>query len=285
MDKLINNNDLLKVLVVLVNYSTEQLEFLEEVVNELKSFKKYDVTIIVNSNISLKISGIDKVNVYTLDDYQLLPLTCRKTIWDKRDNFDIFIYGENDHLFTEKHIDKHIEYSKILPKNRISGLIQYEERNNELYYPAYHADFEWDFNSVEIYKGKKFAYFSNVHQASFILTKEQLLRVGKKINFLELVNEKNFVYKLKRKIIKKFGLPLERENKYSVKCKVNTDIYLFAGMKKMICISEFEDNLIHHLPNLYIDGDKGRNKFRSDSKRMDETIKKIIALKPKKYFF
>ena len=40
-----------KVLAVLVNYSNEQLEYLQQVVSRLKSFKKYEVTVMVNSNI------------------------------------------------------------------------------------------------------------------------------------------------------------------------------------------------------------------------------------------
>jgi hypothetical protein len=279
------NKNLPKILAVLVNYGTEQLQYLEQVVGNLKSFKKYEVTVIVNSNINLNIIGIDKVNVITLEDYQLLPLTCRETIWKSRDHFDVFVYGENDHLFTEKHIDNHLVYTKTLPKNRITGLMQFEENESGRYFPAYHADFEWDKKSVEVYGNKKFAHFSNVHQATFILNKEQLLRIGKKINFLELVNEKTFFYKINRKIRKKLGLRLERENKYSVKCKVNTDIYLYAGMKKVICISEFEENLIHHLPNLYIEGSNGRCKLRSDSKKMDKAVNKLLDLKPKIKFF
>jgi hypothetical protein len=40
--------------------------------------------VIKNSNITLSISGIDEVNVLKLEDYQLLPLTCRKVIWEKK---------------------------------------------------------------------------------------------------------------------------------------------------------------------------------------------------------
>lgn len=264
------------ILAVLVNYGFEQVSFLEEVTRCLKNFKNFKVTIIVNSNVPLNIIYIDKVNILELDDYQLLPLTCRKVIWDNKNDYDLFIYGENDHLFLERHIEKHLEYSAILPKNRISGLIQYEEDITGKYYPGFHADFDWNYKSVESYAGKKFAHFNNVHQASFILTQKQLLLAGKKINFLELVNEQTITYKIIKKIRKKFGLKLPRENKYSVKCKVNTDIYLFAGMKKMICISELEDNLIHHLPNLYIEGKAGRNKLRSDSLRMDQSLNRLL---------
>ena len=253
-----------KILAVLVNYGDDQLKYLQQVVNSLKSFKKYDVTVMVNSNIPLDIDNIDHVNVIELDDYQLLPLTCKSVLWHYRDKFDIFMFGENDHLFLEHHIDKYLEYNSILPNNRIAGLIQYEENETGKYYPAYHAHYDWDYNSVEEYEGKKFAHFTNIHQATFIITKEQLLRIGEQYDFTQ------------------FFAP----SHYSRKCKVNTDIYQFCGMKKLICISEFEDNLIHHLPNVYINGEDGyvkddgtigkRAKQRSDSNRMKNALTRLL---------
>lgn len=264
-------------LVVLVNYGYEQLNFLTIVVDELKSFEKYNVTVIVHSNIKIFNEQIDEVKLFKLDDYQLLPLTCRQTLWDNRNIFDLFIYGENDHLFKEYHLDLHLKYSKILPNNRISGLIQYEFNKTGNYYPGYHLDFDWDYDSVEVHSGKIFAHFTNVHQASFILSKTQILKVGEKFNFVNLVDETPS--KLKRiinRVKKNLNIEVSRENLYSVKCKVNTDIYLFGGMKKMICISEFEQNLIHHLPNLYINGEKGRNKLRSDNDKMTNALNTLL---------
>lgn len=268
----------MKLLAVIVNYGEEQLSYLEEVVSELKSFIKYEVDIIVNSNIPLSIKGIDKVNVFKMEDYQLLPLTCRKTIWDNKDKYDLFVFGENDHLFLEKHIDKYLEYEKILPKNIITGLIQYEKNKDQYYFPAYHPPFDWDFKSIKTYGGKKFACFNNLHQASFFLNKRQLLKIGKKIDFNKLVCDKETWLRTKWKnfqikFLKKKNIPI---NCYSVKCKVNTDIYKYGGFKKMICISEFEDNLIHHLPNLYINGEKGRFKLRSDQKKMYDSLSKLL---------
>ena len=242
------------VLAVLVNYGEDQLQYLEQVINELKSFQKYDVSIVVNSNIPLDIEGIDKVNVIQLDDYQLLPLTCKQVIWDHRDDFDVFLFGENDHLFKEHHINNYLKYTSILPKDKIAGLIQYEENQTGKHYPAYHAHYGWDYNSVEEYDGLKFAHFTNIHQATFILTQNQLLEIGSKFDFTQF-----------------FG-----PSSYSVKCKVNTDIYQFCGMKKMICISEFEDNLIHHLPNIYINGEKGRAKLGLEEEKMINTLNKLL---------
>lgn len=242
-----------KVLAVLVNYGTDQLQYLEQVINELKSFQKYNVSIIVNSNIPLDIEGVDLINVIQLDNYQLLPMTCRQTIWDHKDDFDVFLFGENDHLFKESHIDKYLEYTSFLPKNRIPGLIQYEENKNDRYYPAYHAHYDWDYSSVEEYKGKKFAHFTNLHQATFILTKKQLNFIGNKINFSTY-----------------FKGP--HHPQYSSKCLVNTEIYEYCGMKKLICISEFEDNLIHHLPNKYILKYPNKN----HTQKMENSIRKML---------
>lgn len=253
-----------RVLAVLVNYGDEQLQYLEQVVKSLKSFEKYQVSVIVNSNIPLDIQGIDHVNVVQLEDYQLLPLTCKQVLWHYRENFDLFLFGENDHLFLEHHLDRYLEYVDILPQDRIAGLIQYEENETGKYYPAYHAHYDWDYNSVEEYGGKKFAHFTNIHQATFILTKDQLERIGSMHDFAQF-----------------FG-----PSHYSVKCKVNTDVYQFCGMKKVICISDFDQNLIHHLPNVYIDGADGyvkddgtigrRAKQRSDNDRMQQALGKLL---------
>jgi hypothetical protein len=252
-----------KVLFVLVNYGHEQIEYLEKVVNEINKFEKYETKIILHSNIDTKLSNIDETIIFNkMSDYQLLPLTCRKTIWDNRENYDVFVYGENDMLFKEHHIDKHIEYSKILPKNRIPGLLRFEEDETGIYFPDYHAKYEWDFKSLEIHDNKKFAFFTNLHQATFILTKEQLLTIGKEHDFNEFFSPSH----------------------YSVKCKVCTDLYQFTSYKKLICISEFKNNIIHHMSNVYIHGNKGRRKNqRSDFERMKKSILYLMDFNKENY--
>ena len=147
----------------------------------LRGFKKYNVKIVVNSNIPLDNPGIDKLNLFEklevfgfqdiffklkitkkwsgrLYDFNFLPMTCRKSIMDEIDEHDYFIYSENDHLWLEHHVDKFIEYEKILPENRIAGLIQYEFNESGRYYPGYHSYFDWDYNSLEIYGDKAVSY-------------------------------------------------------------------------------------------------------------------------------
>lgn len=267
------------VLAVLVNYGEEQLAYLQTMIDALQSFEKYQVTIAVHTNVSLpSIKGIDIEHVVEKEagifsvtdllfklklgrrwsgrmfDYNLLPMSCRKRIAEEVNNYDYFIFSENDHLWLEHHLDNFSTYESILPPDRITGLIQYEYNEKSRFYPAYHADYTWDINSVEVYGDKVFAHFTNVHQGCFLISKPQLERMLKTTEFT------NFLSK----------------DQYSIKCKTNTDIYQYCGMKKMICISEFDQNLIHHLPNIYINGELGRRKYDSEEKRMQTAITKLL---------
>ena len=247
-----------RVLAVLVNYGDEQLNYLQQVVSSLKSFEKYHVTVIVNSNIPLNIAGIDHVNVIELDNYELLPSTCKQVIWHYRNDFDGFIYTENDHLWLEHHLDNHYKYSEILPDNRIPGLIQYEQRRDGPKYYCAFAVNRFMIGSKEVYEGYEFARLVNVHQASYFVTKKQL----------DLVIERNPNY----------FTHIDTRVKtltYSLKCRVNTDLFEFSGFEKVVCISEFEDNLIKHLPAVYIDGTSGRSKMRGTQEEMDEWIQMV----------
>ena len=51
-------------LVVIVNYGYDQLSYLNDMIIALRRFKKYNVKIVVNSNIPIEISGIDKLNLF-----------------------------------------------------------------------------------------------------------------------------------------------------------------------------------------------------------------------------
>lgn len=248
----------MKILVNIVNFGDEQLDYLKQVIDEIKSFKKYKSTIIVNSNINLNIDGIDKLNVFDLSNYDpnLLPLTCRSTILEEYNkDYDLFIFNENDHLLKEIHLDRFVEYSKILPSNIISGLIQYElDTDNKFHYPAYHANFDWDYDLVEKYGDKKFAHFTNIHQACFILNKSQLQNIVNNFDFSQPIGN----------------------SFYGIKERTNTDIYGNCNMRKLICISDFKDNLIHHLPNLYVGGTNGRNKLGNGEDKMNQALEILL---------
>ena len=252
-----------KILVTIVNYGTDQLQYLEQVVKEFGSFdkEKYSVDICVHSNIILPEQftqyNLKTVIVDNLDDYDKLPFTTRQTIYDNRNDYDLFIYNENDHLITQNNVDSFLKVTEILPKDYIAGNIQYESYP-EYFYPGYHAHYGWKKDSVFKIGEYVFAEFTNKHQGSFILTKEQLTQAISKLDFLHDVI---------------------RDSGYNMKPRAGTDVYTHAGFKKVICISHFNDFLIWHLPNKYRDhkGDYETQMGRFDN-IMQQNIKELLGI-------
>ncbi|MFX0000785.1 MAG: hypothetical protein ACFE88_11770 [Candidatus Hermodarchaeota archaeon] len=292
----------MKLLVVLVNYGTKQLKYLEKMINEFQSMK-FEVDIVIHSNIALDYENVE-VKVIKLDNYEHLPFTTRKTIYERRYDYDLYIYSENDHLITQKNIESFLKVTEILPKNYIAGFFQFEKHDGKAFYPAYHKNFRWDIENAFKIGDYIFAQFTNVHQASFILTRKQLNRV---INNFDFLNETfktkyslkyrlgesfwhrfrkfyrkylNRYYHFSRKnfILSLFNRFIENNDflnnilnlNYSIKCRAGTDIYMYAGLKKVIPISHFDDFLIHHMPNNY----KGR--LGKSNNYMRKEIEKII---------
>ena len=252
-----------KILAVIVNFGESQLQYLDKVVAEFESFKDFEVDIIIHSNIELQIFEQQynnvKVNVIDdLDDYEKLPFTTRKTIYDNRDNYDFFIYNENDHLFKESHIKSFIDIQKSLPENYIAGHMQYEEYDEGYFYPAYHAHYTWDYSSVQKFGDYIVAEFTNKHQASFLLNKEQLHFVISKIDFL---ND-------------------NIRDGYNIKPRAGTTPYTSAGLKKVIPISHFKDFMLHHLPNKYRDH---IGIYERQMGKFDDTMQRDIKLLERYY--
>lgn len=241
----------MKILVCLVNHSTRQLWALDKLLKEYFS-TGYNVDIIIHSNIPLDTDYLKdkenyevsqevedlykkcKVIVYdNLEDPNWLPHQTRKTIYAAKDaDYDLYIYSENDHLITKTNIDSFVASAKVLPENRICGLFQYEQYEFGRVYPGAHAHYGWDFSSICHVQNTPyvFASYTNPHQASYLLTKDQLHKVIKEIDFLDM----------------------DFHSGFTIKCTANTDIYLKPKWKKVNCISHWEDFLVCHLPNRYL---------------------------------
>lgn len=175
----------MRILVVIVNFGTSQLKYLEQVLNEYKSME-YSIDIIIHSNIPLKYENVE-VKVFQFEDgqYRRLRFPAEQSIYDNKDNYDLFIFSENDHLITKKNIEAFLKVTKILPKEYIAGFFQYEKYEEGLFYPAYSNRYKWDKKSPFRIGDYVFAHFTNVHQASYVLTKEQLNQVIKNFDYIK----------------------------------------------------------------------------------------------------
>jgi 2-polyprenyl-3-methyl-5-hydroxy-6-metoxy-1,4-benzoquinol methylase len=222
----------MKILVAIANYGTKNAEYLERLLAEYTAMP-YDVNIIILSN-TPKNLGPDAevlVGLPTKDPWSL-PFGHKKIFADRIDDYDLFIYSEDDTLITTRNIESFLEVTKVLPNDKIAGFIRFEEfPSGTRRYPDADVYYHWLPDSVEKISEYTFAHFTNEHSACYMLTREQLKRAIKSGGFL---------------------VPPHR-GKYDLLCSAATDPYTQCGMTKVICISHFEKFTLHHLPNAYIE--------------------------------
>lgn len=228
----------LRLLVAIPNYGTDNIEYLQQVVNELCAFKNYEVNIVIHSSVPM-VFGHEQVTVQFHEnppngDWINLAWECRKTIYENRDAYDLFLYNENDQLVTERNVDAFLKVSEVLPEDKIAGFIRYEDHEGQRFYPDFHRKYVWKPESVFSVGEYTFAHFTNLHQGSFLVTARQLERAIMSAGPLE------FCYKNGRM----WSSP------YDNLARVSTDLY-DTGFEKVIPVSHFDDFLIHHLPDKY----------------------------------
>lgn len=272
-------------LVTLVNFGDTQLNYLNQVIDSFKLFdkSKYEIDIVVHSNIDIDRKDVDVVvhkeapgfltaNGEVYKDWLYFPWVCRQTIYDRRNDYDIFLYNENDHLYTQKNVDSFLEMSRILPDDKVTGFMRYEEypeMKMGKFYPDYFYMNEWKFNSTFKIGNEIFAEFSNLHHGGFLLTKSQLNKVIE--NSVIFTGESKFLNPFRRIEISQY-MPRERA------C---VDVYE-SGLTKVIPISRFDDFCIHHLPNVYLDR-LGVEGGRFDSNVMKPAVDKMLSGHKMKY--
>ncbi len=220
----------MKILTVITNHGNKNDRFRDRIIQEYQSMD-HDVDIVVLSNIPRNLGpGIEvRVGLVTNNPWSL-PYGHKQIFADCINDYDLFIYTEDDILLTQKHIDDFLEVTRILPDDVIAGFLPYEEDPDGIRYSTdMHSFYRWIPNSVCEYGGETFAFYTNEHSALFILTQEQL-----------------------RKVIESGGFLVQpHEGKYDMLVSAATDPYAQCGLTKLICISRINDFLLHHLPDLY----------------------------------
>jgi 2-polyprenyl-3-methyl-5-hydroxy-6-metoxy-1,4-benzoquinol methylase len=200
-------------------------------IEEYRGFNN-QVDIVVLSDIP-KDLGSDvevRVGAPTRNPYSL-PFGYKPLFSERQDQYDLFIYSEDDTLITEENVFAFLDVNKYLPKNKIAGFIRYEtDQHGTHYFSTINNHYHWDPISVYQYGPYKLAYCTNEHSACFILTQEQL-----------------------KSAIKSGGFNKPpRVEKYDMLVTAATDPYTQCGFQKVVPISHLNQFSLKHLPNVYI---------------------------------
>lgn len=165
----------MKVLISIATYGTKNLKYLNQVIDEYRSYKKYDIDIIIHGTVPI---DRNDVKFITHSNPKNTVYFHRNDFVDNQNNYDLFIFTEDDILIKEETIDIYLKYNNLLPINYCLGFLRFENTIERIKYlidlwinvPGHNfiKDFELNINNQ--------SYFSvtNVHQSCYVLTKEKL---------------------------------------------------------------------------------------------------------------
>jgi 2-polyprenyl-3-methyl-5-hydroxy-6-metoxy-1,4-benzoquinol methylase len=240
-----------RVLLAISSYGVSNDQHLMCLLREYRTMP-YLVDIVVFSNITRDLGPDVKVviGLPTKDPWSL-PFAHKQLFVDRSKDYDLFIYSEDDTLITRNHVDAFLRVSVVLADDEVTGFFRCEkDEDGRVSYPDVHWDYHWDIKSVSSKGGYTFAFFTNEHAACYILTRTQLQRVISSGGFLVGPHRG------------KYGLPESAA----------TDPYTQCGLTKLICISHFNDFLVHHLPNKYV------GKLGLDAPRFECQIQALLKI-------
>lgn len=240
----------MKILIAITSYGRGNDNHLNSLLQELRKIPlKKDI--IINSNIDKDLGNDVKCLVgRPYSDPSSLVFAHRKLFIDNLDNYDLFLYTEDDIIISQQNVEAFLDATRILSEHQVPGFIRYEVNyKNEPVLTDIHSCYQWISKSVRYINSKLFAELNNKHSACYLLTKSQLAIAIQSGN-----------YSSRPRI--SAGDVLEAGS---------ADPFVECGLEKIINISEIDRFLVPHLSNKYANKwGLSLNKLREQIKVMHE---------------
>jgi 2-polyprenyl-3-methyl-5-hydroxy-6-metoxy-1,4-benzoquinol methylase len=221
----------LRLLVAIASYGVKNLEFLKRIIGSYKALPM-KVSIIVLSEAPKDLGGgVEVVVGLPSQNPWSLPFAHKPIFAQRLEQFDLFVYSEDDMEVTEQNIEAFLRVNAALEPDEIAGYLRYEiDSSGSRVLTDVHGGYRWKPDSVKRRREYTVAEYTNEHAAFYLLTQAQL-----------------------RKAIASGGFLCEPyEGRHDMLCAAATDPYTRCGFRKVICISELGSFLIRHMSNLYV---------------------------------
>lgn len=247
----------MRVLVAIAFYGTTNAPFVRQLIDEYRSMQ-HDVDIVVLSEAPKELTDVElRVGLPSPDPYSL-PFAHKDLFVERRGDYDLYIYSEDDTLITESSIDAFMWATSVLPGDTIAGFLRTEEGSDgELRCSTVNSRFHWRPDSGLVAGGEVFAEYTNPHSAAFMLTSDQLDRVIDSGGFLTP----------------------PREGRLDMRVTAATDPYTRCGLTKLVCVTRLDDFLLPHLTNRYAESSIGISlqEFREQANAMSAVVSGDLA--------
>jgi 2-polyprenyl-3-methyl-5-hydroxy-6-metoxy-1,4-benzoquinol methylase len=221
----------LRVLVAIASYGEKNLKFLKQIIHNYQSMAM-DVDVVVFSEAPKALGPAVKLVVgLPSKNPWSLPVAHKPFLAHAVDQYDLFIYSEDDVEVSESNILAFLRATPVLESDEIAGYLRFEIGAGDTpLLTDVHGAFRWKPESVRRRGEYVIAEFTNEHAGFYILTRAQLQQAIASGGFLKEPYEG------------RYGLPETAA----------TDPYTVCGLRKVVCISALDDFLLHHMSNLYV---------------------------------
>ena len=221
----------MKILVAIANHGTGNRHYLDRLLAAYQSMP-VDVQVVILSNIAKDVGpGVEvRVGVPSENPWSL-PFAHRALFLERLEDFDYFIYSEDDTLLTWPVLEAFIRAESMLDPSEVAGFLRTEQGpDGRLYYSTCHSFFRWLPGSVRMRGGEVWARYSNEHSACYAISQRQL-----------------------RQVIANGGFPVEpHEGRFDMLCSAATDVYTKGGLERLVSVDRLSAFRLPHLPNKYI---------------------------------
>jgi 2-polyprenyl-3-methyl-5-hydroxy-6-metoxy-1,4-benzoquinol methylase len=217
------------ILVAIASYGIRQDHYLTTVVEEYRRFGS-QCKIVILSDRSKTVAGADVLVGLPSSNPYSLPFAHRALFAKNVDEFDLFIYSEDDTLLTAAHVEAFLSVQRHLPDDEIAGFVRSETApDGRRYITSIHHHFRWAPGSAERRGGELFARLSNLHSGCYVATRAHLKKAIASGGFLVSPHAET----------------------YGMLEAAASDIYRQCGLRRVLCISRIHDFIVPHLPNKY----------------------------------
>lgn len=226
-------NPRLRLLVAIASYGVGHLQYLKETIRTYQSMDM-DVDVVVLSEAPKELGpGVEVIVGLPSKNPWTLPFAHKAVFVDRVNDYDLFVYSEDDIGVQESHLRAFLSATAQLASDEIAGFLRYEvDGAGRRFVAEPWGHYHWKPESVRQRGSYTVAEFTNEHAGFYVLTREQLRRAITSGGFLR-------------------G---PYRGRYNWPETAATDPYTNCGFHKVICISALDDFLVHHMPNRYADG-------------------------------
>lgn len=220
----------LRVLIAIASFGEKNLRYLRDVIAHYQAMP-IDTKIVVLAEADKSVDlGVDVIVGLPSSNPFSLPFAHLRLFSENIDKFDIYIYTEDDIRLPDDAIRRFCEASSRVADDEVPGFLRYEVApDGTKSLPDVHGRFHWVPASARRRDGLVTAEFTNQHAGMYMLTSAQLQRA---------VRSGAYVCS-------------PYEGPYEMLESAATHVYANCGLRKVICISELDDFLVHHMPNRY----------------------------------